>query len=177
MRDSLGNLEPAGTESLCATAQDTFHAMKGIRSLLALTGLMAATGSMPSAAPIPALLLGRFIDDYGIPHVITDSTWELGARDRYLIVSSNDALRYLVARNDAGNRSDAGKWTRIDWIPLSDMAPYEWAFCLIEYKADTREQAEAASSANPAHPRTGCNGFPFSRMRRAHADSTDSPQY
>ena len=124
-----------------------------------------------SIEPVPDLLRGRFLDDYGITHVITDTSWRLGGRDRYRIVFSSDSAQYLIARNDSANTSDPGKWTRIDWLRLAGMAPYEWAFCLIEYQAETRTDAEANTTADREHPRTGCNGFPFSRMRRAAADS------
>ena len=120
---------------------------------------------------VPSLLHGRFVDDYGIVHVITDTSWSLGQRDRYSIVASHDSAQYLIARNDSGNTADPGKWTRIDWILLPGMAPYEWAFCLIEYQGETKAAAEANRSADGEHPRTGCNGFPFSRMRRAAPDS------
>ena len=123
------------------------------------------------ALPVPQLLRGTFVDDYQVSHHITDSSWNLGSRDRYHIVASNDSARYLIAQNDSGNASDPGKWTRIDWMALP-MPPYEWAFCLIEYKAESRTRAEANTSADRDHPRTGCNGFPFSRMRRAAVDST-----
>lgn len=48
---------------------------------------------------------------------------------------------------------------------LSDLAPYTWAFCLTAYKAPTAESARATTAANRATPRTGCNGYPFSRMK------------
>ena len=124
--------------------------------------------------PVPERLRGTFIDDYQILHRITDSSWSLGSRDRYRIVASNDSARYLIAQNDSNNASDPGKWTRIDWMELP-MPPYEWAFCLIEYKAESRTMAEANTSADREHPRTGCNGFPFSRMRRTAADSSPRP--
>ena len=75
--------------------------------------------------------------------------------------------RYFVAQNDAANPSDGGLWTRIDWMPLTNMAPYSWGFCMTAYRAATRELARATPPPNPATPRTGCNGFPFSRMRPA----------
>ena len=123
---------------------------------------------------VPDLLRGSFVDDYQVTHVITDTSWALGSRDRYQIIESNDSARSLIAQNGSGNTSDPGKWTRIDWMVLP-MPPYEWAFCLIEYKAESRNLAEANSSADRDHPRTGCNGFPFSRMRRAAADSSSRP--
>jgi hypothetical protein len=145
--------------------------MKTARFLIVLAALAAP--SIGSPEPVPDLIRGSFVDDYQVAHVITDSTWTLGSRDRYHIVVSNDSAQYLVARNDRGNTSDPGKWTRIDWMVLP-MPPYEWAFCLIEYTAESRALAEANTGADREHPRSGCNGFPFSRMRRTAADSGSS---
>lgn len=146
--------------------------MKPIHFFLLLTALLLPRRRGESPPSVPTLLIGRFVDDYGISHVITDTSWSLGGRDRYRIVFSNDSAQYLIAQNDSSNIADPGKWTRIDWIPLANMPPYEWAFCLIEYQADSRAGAEANTAADREHPRAGCNGFPFSRMRRATADSS-----
>ena len=145
--------------------------MKPVRCLLLLSALAAPSALEAPSAPVPDLLRGSFLDDYQVSHVISDTLWSLGLRDRYHIVSSSDSGRYLIARNHSGNASDPGKWTRIDWMVLP-MPPYEWAFCLIEYKAETKALAEANTSADRNHPRSGCNGFPFSRMRRAAPDSS-----
>ncbi len=51
-------------------------------------------------------------------------------------------------------------------MPLAGMPPYEWAFCLSAYEASSAGEAEAAEIARREQPMTGCNGFPFSRMRR-----------
>ena len=72
----------------------------------------------------------------------------------------------LIAQNDSANAYAPGLWTRIDWVRLDGMAPYTWAFCLTAYDAPTRAAAEATPPADRATPRTGCNGYPFSRMRR-----------
>jgi hypothetical protein len=123
------------------------------------------------------VVVGSFIDDYDISHQISDSLWQLGSRDRYRIVAWNDSARYLIAQNMEGNVAEAGKWTRIDWVPLSNMLPYQWAFCMTEYKADTRAAAEANRSADGTNPRKGCNGFPYSRMRPVPADSVVAKPY
>ena len=133
--------------------------------------------SSPGYSPAPDLLLGTFMDDYGIGYEITDTSWALGGRDRYHIVAWDDSAGFLVARNGANNVEHPGKWTRIDWVRLEGMPPYEWAFCLIEYSAETRASAEANSTADRANPRKGCNGFPFSRMRRVAADSIPRAGY
>ncbi|MEM1125436.1 MAG: hypothetical protein AAGI71_02205 [Bacteroidota bacterium] len=120
----------------------------------------------PEPAAPPPLLLGTFEDDYGIAYSISAARWHQHPNATYRIVQWDLEGRYLIAQNDEANPSDGGLWTRIDWITLSDMPPYEWAFCLSAYNAPTAEEAERTVLANRDTPRTGCNGYPFSRMRR-----------
>lgn len=51
------------------------------------------------------------------------------------------------------------------------MAPYTWGYCYSAYNAPSAAVAETVSVANRAIPRTGCNGYPFSRMRALDPDS------
>lgn len=146
--------------------------------LLLLTACFHRGASRSGAAP--SELLGNFVDDYGIRYAISASLWHQLPRAQYRVVAWHPAQQYLIAQNDSGNPSDGRRWTRIDWLQLTGMAPYSWAFCLSAYDAPTREAAEAVTIARRETPRTGCNGFPFSRMRRA-ADSfgvkrPDSPR-
>lgn len=114
----------------------------------------------------PRELLGAFEDDYGSSFQISDTEWVHLPNARHRIVSWVPEKQYLIAQNDKVNKSAPGLWTRIDWILLPGMAPYTWAFCLSAYEAPTREAAEATTIARQDAPRNGCNGFPFSRMRR-----------
>ena len=118
------------------------------------------------AATPPSMLLGDFVDDYGIGHRIDANEWLQRPDTRYRVVAWHPEAQYLIARNDAGNRSDAGKWTRIDWVTLPGMPPYAWAFCMSAWDAATQADAERADIARRGTPKTGCNGYPFSRMRR-----------
>ena len=118
------------------------------------------------AATPPSMLLGDFVDDYGIGHRIDANEWLQRPDTRYRVVAWHPEAQYLIARNDAGNRSDAGKWTRIDWVTLPGMPPYAWAFCLSAWDAATQADAERADIARRDTPKTGCNGYPLSRMRR-----------
>ena len=122
----------------------------------------------PAGAP-PAMLVGDFVDDYGIGHRIDADAWLQRPDTRYRVVAWHADAQYLVARNDAGNRADPGRWTRIDWIALPGMPPWEWAFCLSAWDALTQVAAERADIARRDTPKTGCNGYPFSRMRRVVA--------
>ncbi len=112
-------------------------------------------------------IVGRWSDDYGNSFRVTHSLFEQLPSARYHIVEWNHVERYFVARNDDANRADAGKWTRVDWMPFSGMEPYTWGFCFTAYRAETQEEARATRSAKREAPRTGCNGFPFSRMKPA----------
>ena len=118
----------------------------------------------PAGAPDPSIL-GEFVDDYGSRFSITAERWTQHPRSRYHIVRWNAKARYLIARNDADNPSAGNLWTRIDWMQLPGMAPFTWGFCLSAYDAPTAEAAESSRAANREIPRTGCNGFPFSRMK------------
>lgn len=121
-----------------------------------------------TASPTPPpLLLGEFIDDYGIAHRIDADTWWQRPDTRYRVIAWHPQAQYLIARNDAGNRADAGRYTRIDWLVLPGMPPWAWAFCLSAYDAPTQAEAERADIARRDTPKTGCNGYPFSRMQRA----------
>ena len=124
-----------------------------------------ATHTAPPGTP-PTMMLGSFVDDYGIGHRIGAEEWLQRPDTRYRVVAWHAEAQYLIARNDAGNRADPGKWTRIDWIALPGMPPWEWAFCLSAWNAPTQADAERADIARRDTPKTGCNGYPFSRMRR-----------
>jgi hypothetical protein len=118
----------------------------------------------PSVEP-PTFMLGNFSDDYSGSFRITREEFIQLPRGRFRIVQWNVPQQYFIAQNDSLNRSDPGKWTRIDWMPLEGMAPYRWAFCFSAWNAATRAQAESAVTAKRETPRTGCAGFPFTRMK------------
>jgi hypothetical protein len=142
---------------------------------LALVAVVAAGACrpMPAAEPVgatpPSLVIGDFEDDYGARHTVTAREWLQHPRNRYHIVRWVPEQQYLIARNDSANRGAAGRWTRIDWVSLTGMPPYEWAFCLSAFDAPTQAAAESTTIARRETPRTGCNGYPFSRLRRVEA--------
>jgi hypothetical protein len=125
----------------------------------------AAGGVATESGGPPDLIVGRFVDDYGIENEISATVWAQLPNARYHVVRWRPEAGYLIARNDADNPSEAGRWSRIDWVEL-DMAPYEWAFCMSAYDAPSAAAAESTRVARPESPRDGCNGHPFSRMRR-----------
>jgi len=116
---------------------------------------------------IPGQLLGQFTDDYGIQYSITDTLWIQQPNVKYHIIRWDWKEGFILARNDNANPSEAGKYTRIDYLMLPDMQPWSWGFCLSVYDATSLELAEKTYAADKANPRKGCNGFPFSRMKPA----------
>ncbi len=138
---------------------------------------LAACAAAPATTPplsVPALLVGAFTDDYGNRYEISRTEWFQHPGARYHIVRWDGPGQFAIARNDSGNPSDGGLWTRIDWLELQGMPPYTWGFCYSAYNAPSAAVAETVSTANRRAPRTGCNGFPFSRMRRS---SDGSPEW
>ncbi|WP_310571105.1 hypothetical protein [Gemmatimonas sp.] len=115
----------------------------------------------------PSEILGRFVDDYGNAFALSVQRFDQLPRGRFDIVEWHLEERYFIARNDAANPRDGGLWTRVDWMPFTGMEPYTWGFCLTAYRAPNVREARQTSAPNRDTPRTGCNGFPFSRMRRA----------
>lgn len=138
------------------------------RSCLALLVLAACTKLGPQSPPRgrpDSLILGRFEDDYGSRFTITGELWTQHPRARYHIVRWRADAQYLIARNDSSNPGDGGLWTRIDWMPLSGMPPFAWAFCMSAFQAVSAAAAESTRVAHRDTPRSGCNGHPFSRMK------------
>lgn len=117
-------------------------------------------------AQAPASLLGTWADDYGSRHLISDTVWAHDGANRYHILRWDSAGQHAIARNAATNPEQAGLFTRIDWMRLDSMAPYVWAFCLTVWDAPTADSAARATTARRDTPRTGCGGFPFTRLKR-----------
>jgi hypothetical protein len=106
------------------------------------------------------------MDDYGIHYSISDSLWFQQPNAKYHIIKWNIKEQYLVARNDAKNPGEANLYSRIDYMSFSNMDPYTWGFCLTIYNAPNDSIAENTARADRQNPRKGCNGYPFSRMKR-----------
>ncbi|MEJ5996018.1 hypothetical protein WG904_16440 [Pedobacter sp. Du54] len=114
----------------------------------------------------PAFALGSFTDDYGISYSINDSLWIQNPSTKFHIIKWNIEKQYLVAKNDVGNKEDANKYTRIDYMTFTGMEPYKWGFCLTAYNAESDEIAEKTAYVDRLNPKKGCNGYPFSRMKK-----------
>lgn len=158
---------------MCAPHQITLKSGRGHRPGVSfgmrrtiLTALLLPT---TLAAQAPADFLGAWTDDYGSTHEVSDSLWVQHGTQRYEIVRWDSAGAFAIARNAASNKSDGGRFTRIDWLRLEGMAPYTWAFCLTTWDAPTADSALRTPPARRGSPRTGCGGFPFTRLRKASA--------
>jgi len=116
---------------------------------------------------LPSDLKGDFTDDYGIRYSISDTVWIQHPNIKYHIVRCNIKDQFIIARNDRQNPSESGLYTRIDYMSFKNMAPFGWGFCLTVYNAKTDSLAETTAGADRKNPKKGCNGFPFSRMKKS----------
>ena len=110
--------------------------------------------------------LGTFVDDYGIQYEIKNDLWVQQPNVKYHILEWNEKDKYIVAKNDKGNPSEKNLYTRIDLTNFENMGEFKWGFCLTKYNATTKRHAKNWDTADKLNPKTGCNGFPFSRMKR-----------
>lgn len=153
---------------LCAFSAFRVHGLTCVYRCLAClaTTVLLGCASTTSRFDIPVpLVLGEFTDDYNAAHILTQREWRHGTKSRYSIVKWNAREQYFIARNDSLNPTDGRLWSRVDWFVLDGMAPWTWAYCMSAFKAPTADAAESTRVANRSTPRTGCNGFPFTRMR------------
>ena len=127
----------------------------------AIAGVPAGAQEAP-----PAALLGDFADDYGNTYSVTAKEWRQGAAGGvYHIIAWHPRERYMIVHNAPENTSHPDRYSRIDWVTFADQPEYSWGFCYSAYKEATPEAAEAKGKVDRAAPKTGCNGFPFSRMK------------
>ena len=124
------------------------------------------------AAQAPAALLGTWADDYGSRHAISDTLWAHDGANRYQILRWDSGGQFLVARNAATNPGQPGRFTRIDWLRLEGMTLYIWGFCLSTWDAPSADSAARVATAQRDTPRTGCGGFPFTRLKAEVTDTS-----
>ncbi len=140
-------------------------ALLAILLALAMACAPRQRGAVSNRAP--AVVQGAFVDDYGQRYTISDTIWQHGSAARYHVVRWDAVGKFAIAQNDPTNPGDGNKWTRIDWIELPHQTPYSWGYCYTAYQASSVADAIAAPPVDRTTPRTGCNGFPFTRMRAA----------
>ncbi|MDX1651907.1 MAG: hypothetical protein R3277_05410 [Brumimicrobium sp.] len=134
---------------------------------LVYAGLILLFSFCTTQNKVPDYLLGKFEDDYEIRYTVTEDRWIQHPGDRYHIIEWNTEEGYILTKNDSANFSDGKLFTRIDYVKLENMDPYQWGFCYTTYNAPDEAEARSNASADKLHPKTGCNGYPFSRMKPA----------
>jgi len=140
--------------------------MKKLALFVLFLSFIAVTGKdVRPNDTAPDFMKGKFKDDYGIKYEISDTLWTQLPRTKFRIIKWNVKEQYLIARNGDGNPGEGGLYTRIDFMQFSNMDPWKWGYCLTAYDAKTDAIAESMAKADRKHPKTGCNGFPFSRMK------------
>ncbi len=122
-------------------------------------------GQHAGSGDAPALVLGSFEDDYAITYTITKTAWQQHPAPPLSVVEWDSAARYVIVRNTPNDSLPGPRFTRIDWLALDGFPPYTWAYCYTVYDAEDVTSARNVDPPQRDTPRSGCNGFPFSRMK------------
>lgn len=140
--------------------------------LTIVCGCSSQTKSDPDHSSLPPpFLVGRFVDDYGIRYTISEKEWLMEPNQRFEILEWNTEGQYALAKNHRDNGSDANRYSRIDFMLFGEeMKPFYWGFCFSAFNADSQSEARAVAIADRENPKTGCNGYPFSRMRKLNEE-------
>lgn len=109
--------------------------------------------------------MGTHQDDYKIEYELSKDVFVQKPNTRFHIIKWNIEEEYFIAQNDSLNPYDPNLYSRIDWVKLTGMEPFTWGFCLSAYDAPNADSAEAVNVADRSVPKTGCDGYPFSRMK------------
>lgn len=144
------------------------HLSTLLACLVAFLGCSSQTKINPKDSSTPPLfLVGRFVDDYGITYTISEKEWLMEPNQRFEILEWNTMGQYALAKNHPHNRSDPNLYTRIDFMVFDDeMSPFSWGYCYSTFDADSISKARAVAIADRDNPKTGCNGYPFSRLKK-----------
>jgi hypothetical protein len=139
--------------------------MKGYL-FLALFFTSCSISQKSTKQQLPSWMTGQFSDDYGINYTINDTVFIMEGAARYHILQWNEKEQYLLTQNDTTNKTDKGLYTRIDYMSFTGMEPFKWGYCFTVYNAIDTAAALRAAAADRTNPKKGCNGYPFSRMKR-----------
>jgi len=101
----------------------------------------------------------------GLDHTIGVDTWSRSDGALWHLSQHDNAGRWAIAQNDAGNASDANLWSRLDWT--WDDAGQLW-LCHTATDAADEDAAVAVAAADPADPmNAGCGGGGWIRLTLA----------
>lgn len=136
--------------------------MLSLGSLLLISAPCLAQTCAVMPADKPAIE-GHYIDNYGGVQDVLDHYW-ISGQYAFQICSVDNVKHQIIALNEAGNQSDAGKFSRFDWVRYSNRLWY----CQTVFNASTEAEAAAAPPADPADPRIGgCGGkFEWSSLSK-----------
>lgn len=105
---------------------------------------------------------GDYEDDFGYTFSLNSYRWTNGSGSFFSISQYDEQLGWIVAQNDSSNSWSPNLWSKFDLTSDTDGEMY---FCQSTYDAMDEQTALDALSAATDNLTTGCNGFPWSKMR------------
>ncbi|MEZ4464200.1 MAG: hypothetical protein R3F60_06415 [bacterium] len=123
-------------------------------------------GAGADAAPMTGFpLAGRWVDEFGTEHEISEEVWVQtagGMASTFELLDIDTEAGRILAANDPANPFNPGLFSRFDWVVDGE----DLFFCQAAFDAASVEAAAAAAPSDASDPATsGCGGmFPWTRL-------------
>lgn len=123
------------------------------------------TDTDDTGEPTGLALAGHYTDSWGTQHVITETTWTQtypnDDQELYHVQGYDNDERWVVAQNDVENAWNGGLYSRFDWHRADDDSLW---YCQSAFAAQSADEAQAATPADPADLDAGCGGFSWTAL-------------
>ena len=117
------------------------------------------------------ILIGDWLDDFGINHIIDEETWvqsidgSPGSTYTFELSRFSLAEQWLTAQEVSDDSKDGGAWSRFDWTWFDEGDGLELWYCRSVHDAATEEDALAAPRADEENPSNGgCGTSPWTKL-------------
>lgn len=110
-------------------------------------------------------LTGTWVDTNNTTHEISREAWVqtfMGEASTFHVVSIDEALRQIVAHNDADNPFNPNLFSRFDWVVDGE----DLFYCQAAFDKASAAEAEAVEPSDDSDPlHGGCGGmFPWTQL-------------
>ena len=130
-------------------------------AFVAVDAPLAVDAFVPADAPASIAIAGRYMDEFGGTHVVTNTRWDtsgMGFMLGFRITRFDNTAGVAIAQNDASNMYNPSLFSRFEYFRVGS-ALY---MCQSPYDAASEAAAMSAPASDRMNLMSGCGGFGWS---------------